>query len=698
MKEVYSLSRAQNRFFSSMSHEIRTPINTIVGLNEMILREDISDEVADEANNIRSASRMLLHIVNDVLDMSKLNTNSIDVISGTYSIGDMLSEVVGMLWIKASEKKLDFHIKVNPDVPAELVGDEAKIKQILINLITNAIKYTREGEVTLFVDFEKKEGNKVNVIFKVSDTGMGIKEESLPHLFSAYKRVDQTENRYIEGTGLGLSIVKEFTDLMGGDIKVESVYGEGSVFTLTLPQEWIEDDPLGEMDPFRAKKLHSNSRHGDYHSAFTAPEARILVVDDNSANILVVKKLLRDTGVIIDSATSGTKALLMTLENPYDLIFMDHLMPEIDGVECMHRIKEQVGGMSKNARIVALTANAGENNRAFYYKEGFDGYLLKPVTGEELEKELYQQLPRRLIRSGVINIDTTGDPNESFKKKKKPLLITTEGVCDLPEALLKSLGIPIVRYMIHTEGGDFIDGIEADAKELVTYINNDRGKARSGPPDVSEYEKFFVEQLKSAQRIIHIVIAKNASRGFGVATEAAKKYDNVIVADSGHLSSGMGLVVLHAYNLAQQGASVEEVLKGIEAVKEKVHTTFVVDSTDFLLRSGRINKTVNRVANALLLHPVLTLKRSRIVFGKVIFGDREQTWKKYINNAFKTEEPIDRSLLFITYVALSTEELRSIKREVDSLIHFDKVIFQVATPAIAANSGPGTFGLLYRTV
>ena len=286
----------------------------------------------------------------------------------------------------------------------------------------------------------------------------------------------------------------------------------------------------------------------------------------------------------------------------------------------------------------------------------------------------------------------------SLRKRKKPIMITTEGVCDLPESLLRSLDIPIVRYHINTDKGVFIDGIEADAEELVSYIKEKRGVAFSSSPSVSEYEQFFVEQLKKAQKIVHIVVAKDASKGYTVANNASKKYDNVFIVDSAHLSSGMGFVVLEAQRLAAQGASVDEIIEGIEAVIPKVHTTFVVDSTEFLYRSDRIGKMVYKIAESLMLHPVLELQNSRITVGRVIIGNRKVTWGKYIKKAFKTDQPIDTSLLFITYVGLTSSELEWIASEVKKIIEFENVIYQKATPAIAANSGPGTFGLLYRTV
>ena len=393
-QEIYMLNKSQNSFFSNMSHEIRTPINTIIGLNEMILREDVSEEVIEDAVNIKAAGKLLLNLINDILDMSKFQSGSMQLLIEPYHTGDMLSDIVGMLWIRAKDKKLDFNIDVSPEIPAELIGDEVRIKQILINIINNAIKYTKEGSVSLTVQCERKDDKTCNMIYMISDTGIGIKSEDIPYLFSAFKRVDETSTKHIEGTGLGLSIVKQLVDIMGGKITVNSVYKKGSTFIVEIPQRIESEGSVGKYD---FSKAGSSGRKKEYLPKFEAPEARILVVDDNEANLMVVSKLLRDTKVRIDTATSGAEALRKTLNIKYNVIFMDHLMPEMDGVECRRRIKEQTGGRCREAAIVILTANADEENRALYAREGFDGYLAKPVSGDALENELYNFLPKEIV-------------------------------------------------------------------------------------------------------------------------------------------------------------------------------------------------------------------------------------------------------------------------------------------------------------
>ncbi|MBE6908580.1 MAG: DegV family EDD domain-containing protein [Ruminococcaceae bacterium] len=696
-REIEKLNRAQNQFFSNMSHEIRTPINTIVGLNEMILREDISDEVAEDAMNIQAASKMLLHLINDILDMSKIESGKMEITAVTYDTGAMLSELVGMLWIRAKEKGLEFHIDVDPMLPAQLVGDEVKIKQILINLLTNAIKYTSEGSVTLSMQYRQQEDGMGLVTYTVTDTGMGLKKESIPHLFSAFRRVDEEKNRLIEGTGLGLAIVKQFVDLMGGTIRVNSVYMQGSSFIVELPQKAAADKQIGELN---LELRHSIGHRRRYRQSFEAPDARILVVDDNSTNLLVVRKLLRDTRVKVETVESGKEALKKTLETQYHLIFMDHMMPEMDGIECLHEIRRQVGGLCRETKVVALTANAGSDTQALYVKEGFDGYLLKPVNGDELERELLRMLPRELIRVIDTDLAAADDASVSVRRREKKLqvVVTTDSVCDLPRQTIKSREIAVLPYHVRTGHGIFLDGVEAESRDVLEYMTQQRGELRSEPPEASEYEKFFARQLLRANNVIHITMASGTSLGYAAATEATQTFDNVFVVDSGHLSTGLGLMVLAADQMAKNGVTAEKILQELERLRPRLRTSFIVDSTEFLARSGRISRGLNHLIDGLMVHPVLVMRKRKMVTDRIFIGARSKTWKQYIKWAFAKRDTIDRRMLFITYTKLTRAELDEVAAEIKKLIEFEEVIFQETSPAISSNCGPGTLGLSYMTV
>lgn len=694
--KVEELSVAQNRFFSNMSHEIRTPVNTIIGLNEMILREDISDEVAEDAANVRSASKMLLHLINDILDMSKLGSGQMQLTTVNYKPGDMLSELVGMLWIRAKEKDLEFSINVAPDLPSELIGDEVRIKQILLNVVNNAIKYTKEGTVSLSIQCGQKNGKDLSVIYTVSDTGVGIKKENIPYLFTAFKRVDETNNRHIEGTGLGLSIVKQLVDLMGGTITVNSVYTKGTTFIIEIPQQVVNDQFIGKIDldskSFISKKI-------DYKQKFEAPEARILVVDDNASNLLVVNKLLRETKVNIDTASSGADALKKTLNTYYHVIFMDHLMPEMDGLECHRRICSQVGGQCKDSKIVALTANVGSESRLLYENEGFDGYLTKPISGDELEKELCRLLPSDLVYM-------SGSDSEIFEEtiswmrsdqKKRNIAITTESVADIPDDLLKKYDIAVLPHIVVTDEGMFRDGLEIETGGLLGYMQDSAHKVANKAPSVKEHEEFFAKQLTAANNVIHVSISsKVTGSGCIPAKEASKAFDNVTVIDTGHLSSGQGIMALEAARLVASGRKPADIAKYLDSFKTKVNTSFIVDNLDFLARSKQVSQRIADLTKSFMARPVLVLKKGNMAVGKVFFGSRERAWKKYIDHTLARPDTIDDDILFITYVGLTNRDLEKIKEITEKRMKFKNVYYQKAAPGIAVNCGAGTFGLLFK--
>lgn len=383
-REIEELSQSQKRFFSSMSHEIRTPVNAIIGFNEMTLRADVSDEVRENARNIDVASRILLHTINEILDMSKLETGSMEILESDYRAASFLSDIVSMVWQQAREKGLDFRVEVDPELPTVLHGDEVRIRQVLLNIISNAIKYTREGSVVFSAAGRTDGEGTFWTVFDVSDTGIGIREESIPQLFSAFQRVDEHNTHAIEGTGLGLSIVKQLLDLMGGTVSVASEYGKGSTFHVEIPQGIVDATPVGEIDLRKAQEAEVVS----LVQAVVAPGIRVLAVDDTRMNLRVVQKLLSDTEIEVDTAASGSEALQKTRESFYDVILMDHQMPEMDGVECLHEIRNQEDGLCRDSKVVCLTANAGAEAEEQYRQEGFDGYLAKPIRGKTLEAEI----------------------------------------------------------------------------------------------------------------------------------------------------------------------------------------------------------------------------------------------------------------------------------------------------------------------
>ena len=691
-KKAEELSRAQNRFFSSMSHEIRTPINSILGLNELILRDQgASDEIVKDATGIQGAGKLLLALINDILDFSKMEAGSMEIVPVDYRVGDMISEIVNMIWVKANDKGLKFEVSIDPNVPSVLYGDEVRIKQVIINLLNNAVKYTPEGTIYLHIEGEAAGEKTIGLSISVTDTGMGIKKEALPDLFSAFKRVDEEKNRNIEGTGLGLSIVKQLVDLMGGDISVNSVYGEGSTFTVTIKQGISDPTLVGELN------IHNvtTAKRNKYESSFRAPEAKVLIVDDNDMNLEVEKRLLADTGIEVDTAISGRAALELTLEKRYDVIFMDHLMPKMDGIECLEKIRSQSGGMNRITPVVVLTANAGSDNRDLYTRSGFDGYLVKPVSGENLEDSLLRLIPKDklILRSRMLRMRE--DINTASRyAKKQPVIITATSMCDLPVSVTKELGIPVIPFLIHTKEGVFKDGVQMDANELVRYINSG-GNAVSSPPDVKAYTDFFAKALRRAHHLIHIALTTSMSEDYVIASEAAKAFDNVTVINSECLSSSSGLLALIGYRLAEQGVPVNDIVTELETVKKRLSCSFVINTTEYMAKKELIKPWVHKAASSLNAHPALRIRDDRATISSISFGSIKRAYRKYIHDAFSGDVIPDAEVLFITYVDVPGETLEWIREEVSKLVYFENVVFQQASPAISSNCGPGSIGLLY---
>ena len=553
-KELERLSRTRNNFFANMSHEIRTPINTIIGLNEMILREDISDEIAENAIHIQDASKMLLALINDILDMSKIESGKMEIVPIQYETGSMFSELVNLIWIRAHEKKLEFKLDISPDIPSMLYGDEVRIKQVVTNLLSNAVKYTQKGYISLTARSELKENNKVVLSISVKDSGIGIRKEDMQRLFQSFQRIDEGTNAGIEGTGLGLSISHQLVEMMGGKITVDSIYQKGSVFTIQIEQDIVDGSPMGHMD-FMTRG--SAQRRKKYKQVFEAPDARVLVVDDNEMNLLVVKKLLRETKIQVDLAKSGRECLELTRQHFYHVIFMDHMMPEMDGMETLQRVTQQENGLCRETPVIALTANVMAGAEQIYQDKGFQSYLAKPISSKLMEAMLLKFLPKELVEYNAVETEEEKEnliQNITSSKRKK-IHITTDCVCDLPKEYLEHYGIGTMYCYVHTNQGRFCDINEITSDNLLEYLATENGKAKSETASVEEFETFFSDALSIGEQVIHISTAQKAGSGYKVASMAAQGFDNVSVVDSGHLSSGLGLMVLRACNLAKKGLS-----------------------------------------------------------------------------------------------------------------------------------------------
>jgi len=385
-EEAEYANQAKSEFLANMSHEIRTPINAIIGMNEMILRECERENIRTYSRNIKNASSNLLSLINDVLDFSKIEAGKIEICKGEYNITSILQDVVVMIQYMAEDKELEFFVSVDEQIPSSLLGDMDRIRQMMINLLNNAVKYTKKGSVSLEVTQEDVDANSTTLKIAVKDTGIGIKEDDLDKLFVNFQRLDMKKNRSIEGTGLGLAITNRLAEAMGGWIEVESVYGEGSTFTIYIPQIIADKKEIGKFDV-----NYKLSEKETYKESFVAPDAKILLVDDHEMNLFVMESLLKSTQVQITSCKSGQECLSHMEKEEYDIVLLDHMMPKMDGIETIRQIKER--HLKKNAYIIALTANAIAGAREMYLSNGFDDYLSKPIEIEALETMLLKYIP-----------------------------------------------------------------------------------------------------------------------------------------------------------------------------------------------------------------------------------------------------------------------------------------------------------------
>ena len=391
-QEAEAANMAKSSFLANMSHEIRTPINAILGMNEMILREEKDPAIRGYAGNIQASGNSLLSIVSDVLDISKIESGKLEIIPVDYEVNSLISDCCNMAAGRAKAKELELLVECADNVPMKLCGDETHIRQIIMNLLTNAVKYTEKGTVKLIVSGSFNDGGFVLKV-DVSDTGIGIAEENLPQLFTQFQRFDLQRNRNIEGTGLGLSIVKRLCDLMSGTITARSVLGSGSTFTVELPQKVVDSTPCGGVN-----LNYSAGTEHEYHHSFEAPEAKILAVDDLPVNLLVIANLLKETRIKIDTAGSGRECLDKCSQQKYDLILMDHMMPEMDGVQTFEKLHGDKSSPNFETPVIMLTANALAGMREQYMDVGFADYVSKPVRGAKLEEAIRRNLPESLTK------------------------------------------------------------------------------------------------------------------------------------------------------------------------------------------------------------------------------------------------------------------------------------------------------------
>ena len=491
-----SASNAKSQFLATMSHEIRTPINAVLGMNELILRECREETITEYSKNIASAGRTLLSLVNDILDFSKIESGKMDIINGDYHTADMIAAVNQMVRQRAESAGLQLYFHIDEKLHKSYYGDEVRIKQVLTNILTNAIKYTKEGQVDVTVRLDYVAEDYGVIYFEVKDTGIGMKPEDLKALGESFKRLEEDKNRSIEGTGLGMAITKNLLHLMDSELDVSSVYGEGSTFSFVLRQRIVDSEPVGKIT------MEISEKFGGSSSNFICPEACVLIVDDNPMNLAVAKGLLKDTGIKIDLAESGFKCIELVKKKYYDIVFMDHMMPQMSGIEALAKIKEMQDFPCEKSKYIALTANAISGAREMYLEKGFDDYLTKPIEIKALRECILKYVPKELIKPAAAADNTdTGSKNQNIAEENRQPLTNSDidGFLGLENC-----------------GGDFDNYIEILSIYYKQGCNNLKEL-------VQKPEKLFAtEDLKSFNIQVHSLKSTSLTLGMKGLSEMAK--------------------------------------------------------------------------------------------------------------------------------------------------------------------------------
>ena len=492
LQELVQANEAKSQFLANMSHEIRTPINGILGMDSMLLKECKDENLREYAKNIQSAGQSLLSIINDILDISKIESGKLEILPIKYQLFSILNDCYNLAKVKMENKPVEFVMQVNENLPAWLYGDEVRIRQIINNFLSNAVKYTKEGKITFSLDYEKKSDDQIQLVISVTDTGIGIKGEDLGKLFESFTRIEEKRNRNIEGTGLGLNLTKNLVDLMGGENSVDSTYGKGSCFTAKIPQKIVDAKPMGDFG--NRYQQYLNTSDGNTLS-FVAPEAKILVVDDVEMNLKVVEGLLKETKIQIDTAVSGRECLECVKRKQYDIVFLDHMMPEMDGIETLQNMKLLSDNPNREIPVIMLTANAIVGAKEEYMAAGFTDYLTKPIQETQIFEMLLKYLPGELIC-------------ENKEKKNSKDMVESE-----PAEYIDESETDPMMQLEKLEGLDVQTGLVYCMNEKEFYVEMLKEYMKS-EDKASKIEKFFVEEdWKNYKTIVHALKSTSLTIG-----------------------------------------------------------------------------------------------------------------------------------------------------------------------------------------
>ena len=565
-----SANQAKSDFLSNMSHEIRTPINAIIGMDEMILRESKEEATLEYAHNLKHAATNLLELINDILDFSKIEAGKMEIIPVNYNLCILLNDLINMIEKRAENKGLQFNVEAAANIPSVLFGDEIRIKQVITNMLTNAVKYTEKGSVTLIVNYIPIDNEKIYLCISVTDTGIGIKKEDIRKLYSAFERIEEERNRKIEGTGLGMNITNKLLSMMGAELTVDSVYGQGSNFSFQIIQKVVDTAPIGD---FRENYKNSLAKKQEYHESFIAPNAKILVVDDTVMNLTVIKGLLKQTKIKIDTALNGEECLKMVCQNKYDIIFIDHMMPGMDGIETLKTMQTLEKNLNQETPKISLTANAISGAREKFLAAGFNDYLTKPIDYVQLEKLIVKLLPNE-----KINSVSEEEILKSTDDEKTSLLDWLQDVKDLN-----------IKFGIENCGSEesylevldvFANSIASTYKEIENYFDNEDWKNYTTK----------VHALKSTSKVIGAdklsEMAKNqeAAGNSNYIDEIKQNHSEMMKLYSSYSEKLKPLIKIESEDEDKQPIDKNELDEAFEAMKDFAKA-FDYDSMMFVLQS-----------------------------------------------------------------------------------------------------------------
>ena len=490
--------RAKTDFLTNMSHEIRTPINGIMGMNSILLRQIDTlprEKIAEYAGNMQRASRTLLAIVNDILDISKIESGKMELLCEGYELASLINDCYTIVASNCKKKNLDLYMEIDENLPSILYGDDVRIRQIVNNFLSNAVKYTKRGHVILKISYSRIDEENINLRIDVKDSGIGIQKKDMENLFQNFTRLEEHKNRNIEGTGLGLSLTKRLVDMMHGEVQIESQYGEGSTFTAIIPQKVICEDGIGDM-----KQIFENYELS-VGAMMPVPQfagTHILVVDDMEMNRIVAKEMLLQTGAIVDVAGSGEEGLTLMKEQHYDLIFMDQMMPDMDGIATFEEMK-RMNHQNKTTPVIAMTANAVKGAKEMYLQHGFADYISKPIFEEKMWKILERFLADKQTEAvEKKNSDGGAEENKKSLQERFPYLDTEQGmsVCMEDEDFyLKILKVYLKDEMVDTLQQDYEAGAWAQYQIHVHGLKN--VSANIGAMELSEQFKGLEYAIKN---------------------------------------------------------------------------------------------------------------------------------------------------------------------------------------------------------